>query len=190
MATFHRLENRSLVTGELGCHVCGSRYPVLDGVVYFGTAPSVAPQLDASDGAATAVAAIELAAFLDLSEHGRIVALTGSYCSFAHELADNFSARVFAANPRGTVSGSESVGVFHTTRLFPVAPDSLDGIALDDGTSAHDLADAIRCLRPEGRAVFSPDLAPPAGVVILARDKRMTVARKLPPLTTLNRASR
>ena len=35
VASADRLEDRDIVTGELGCPVCGARYPIAAGLAYF-----------------------------------------------------------------------------------------------------------------------------------------------------------
>ncbi len=187
VATFHRLENRELIEGELGCHVCGARYPVTRGVAWFGVEPAT---IDALGRPTSEIDVLELAAFLNLAEHGKSVAVTGAFGAASTEIAERFGARVFAVNPVSDTAGSEWVGVLHTTRLFPLAPGSLDGIVLDADVGAEQAERAIVYLGSGGRLVLAAGLPVPAGVEVMARDPRFTVAQKLPPLTTLGRGSR
>jgi len=186
VASATRLEARDIVVGELGCHVCGTEYPIVDGVADFtlGREPRYAPSADAGTSVLTGEdVAMRAAALLDLAEPGGFVVLTGAWGGCAPQLAE-LAPRVHLLlldPPAGAESG-DGISLARVCDDIPIRPAMCRGIALDPAhATPHLLTAAVDALRPRGRLVAPASLAVPPGVTELARDERHWVGAKEAP---------
>ena len=192
-AVTHASEGR-IVTGTLGCAVCGAEYAIREGNAHFGAAGHATA--DAGDAVAvTDDEVTRLAAMLNLDERGGVWALGGRWSAFGAALADMF-AKTSAASvpvrilllPDDTVPraadgraqerpASASPAILAIANAIPLAAGSLRGIAIDRASAGLGAA-AARVLAANGRLV-APVAAPvPAGVRELARDARHWVGER------------
>jgi len=164
------VSDRRILSGDLGCPVCGRVVPLIEGVVDFGGGV-------ASDGA-TALTAEALAAFLGLSGPGGFVALVGGITSLAADLAELLpGVRLALINPPpGTPDSSASV--LRAARL-PLKSGSMRGVAVGlDAAEPNWVAEAVRAVLPGLRVVVEGGEAPETGVEVLARAERCWVGKK------------
>lgn len=190
VASADRLEDRDIIAGELGCPVCGARYPIVDGVADFRdaaaktTAPLPArPPADASDRA------VRAAALLGLTEPGGLVVLAGSWGDLAHDVAALVEqVHVLAVDPSAHVSSGYGVSVARAGDMLPLRPDTVRGVCLDASHARMTFIEsAVAALRPSGR-LLAPAAAPlPAGIIERARDAHDWLGEKH-ELTSLARA--
>lgn len=190
VASADRLEDRDIVTGELGCPVCGARYPIAAGVADFRDPDArslpPAPARAAGDASERAVRA---AALLGLTEPGGLVVLAGSWGDAAHEVAALVEhVHVLAIDPAAHVSSGFGVSVARAGGTLPLRPDAVRGVALDAAhAGAPFIETSVAALRPSGR-LLAPAGAPcPPGIVERARDASDWLGEKH-ELTTLGRA--
>ena len=193
VASAYRMEARHIVSGELGCHVCGARYPVEDGVADFrelGSASAASPErapgppslTDQPYDAGPAELALRAAALLDLTSPGGLVVLAGSWSVAAPELAGGETAQrvqLLTFDPGAELRGGEGISIALTGRRLPLRPVTARGIALDESHSDPGyVASAAEALRP-GARLLAPLSAPiPPGLAELARDERFWLASK------------
>lgn len=193
VASADRLLDRDILTGELGCPVCGARYPILDGVADFRAAEArtPAPAAPAASPSELSERAIRAAALLGLTEPGGLVVLAGAWGEAAHEVAALVEGiHVLAVDPLGTVSSGFGVSVARAPDILPMRPESARAIALDDAhAGAAFLASSVAALKPSGRLLAPAPASIPAGVVERARDAHDWLGEKQ-DLTTLARAPR
>jgi len=194
VASADRLEDRDILAGELGCPVCGARYPIVDGVVDFRPAAARAP----ASGATAAPAprdvpdrALRAAALLGLTEPGGLVVLAGAWGDAAHEVAALAEGvHVLAVDPLGVVSSGVGVSVVRAADTLPMRPESVRAVALDDAHAVPPfLETSVAALRPSGRLLVPAGAGIPAGIVERARDAHEWLGEKQ-DLTTLARAPR
>ncbi len=190
VAQADRLEDRDILTGELGCPVCGARYPIVAGVADFrdpaarGAAP--APARAAAD---LPERALRAAALLGLTEPGGLVVLAGAWGDAAPDVAALVEGvHVLAIDPAAGVSSGFGVSVACAGAVLPLRPDSVRAIAIDAAHArAAFIESSVAALRPSGR-LLAPAAAPlPAGIAERARDTRDWLGEKH-ELTTLTRA--
>src|SRR3982751_5165107 len=88
-----QMDGRSVITGQLGCPVCGRTYPVKDGILDLGDAPAETP-------AATRLTADALGALAGLSGPGGYFSLVGQPASLWREFQEeNPGVALVAINP-------------------------------------------------------------------------------------------
>jgi len=166
------MEGRQVMSGELGCPICGRVVMIVDGVADFGGGV-------ASDGK-TALTAEAVAAFLGISGPGGYVGLVGGVTSLAEELARLLpDVGLVLVNPRLDVSAGSAAGILRAGRL-PLKAGSMRGIVLGadfsgDGGWARD---AVGAVLPGLRVVGEGGEAPEGGVELLARSPECWVGRK------------
>jgi len=186
-----------LLSGELGCPVCGAAYSLRDGAVWLvheGVRTHDADVVVRPDGNAPPVDRRDVdrrdadlrdvegtAALLDLSEPGMRTVLCGAYGTVAAALVDMTGARCIAiggAAERGLPAEVDQVRMLSRARL-PFADTCIDALAVD-ATYAALLADAARVVRVDGRVLAPSHLPVPHGLKELARDATEWVAVVLP----------
>lgn len=155
-----RMEGRRVISGDLGCPVCGKVVRVDEGVADFGEAPP-------SDGT-TSLSADALAACFGLSGPGGYLALAGGLASLGPELAALVpGVRLVLVNPPAGTRDADTGSVIRSARL-PLKTASMRGVAVGADLS-HDqawIADAARSVLP-GLRVVGEAGDPPSGMEIL-----------------------
>ena len=157
---------RDLRRAQLGCMRCRLEGEVRDGSVFLGAhhAHRDGPALAATDDAV-----LRLAALLGISDSHTLVLLSKRYAALAPMLAERHEAIVAVCG----VGGASAASVGHllvSEDRVPFADATFAAAALDATMSAATVADAIRCVRVNGRIVGEPALPVPLGVRELARD--------------------
>jgi uncharacterized protein YbaR (Trm112 family) len=168
-----RMQERHVIEGELGCHVCQAHYQIRNGIALFRTTadrhtkrtPEPAPDN----------AAMRLAAFLGLSEPGGVVLLMGRQAAAAPTLEMLVGdTQLVALNAARPLPGSALVGAVSAILAgtpLPLASGSCRGVAIDDlHATSEVLAEAVRVLKAGGRLVLPTGTELPEGITELARD--------------------
>jgi len=186
VAKFVQMSGRDFREGELGCPVCEARYPVREGVVYFSERERATHGRNTPSPDET----FELAVILDLSAPERTIVLVGSWSRFAKGLSDISQPRIFSVNGTGEHRGSEQIYEIVSSDAIPLAPDSIDAIALDSDSSEQLAQSAVRSLREAGRLVADANVSVPSEVSVIARDDNKWVAQKSAAFIPLRRANR
>jgi hypothetical protein len=166
------MDGRRVLRGDLGCPVCGSVVPLVDGITDFGGGTP-------SDGR-TGLTAEAVAAFLGLSGPGGYVALVGGITSLATEIAAVLpGVRLALVNPPAGTADS-LVGSVLRAGSLPLKSSSMRGVVLgaDLAPIAKWPVDAVRALLP-GLRIVSEGGEPPEGQVeVLARVEGCWVGKK------------
>ncbi|GLC26075.1 hypothetical protein [Roseisolibacter agri] len=170
---------RCLVRGTLGCPVCEAEFAIAGGVALFDGAGDAPRAADATSPAGDpAELAMRLAALLDLTTPGGIVAVGGAWEPALDPLLDVTDLHALVVEPVGQWVPREPFGAMRGDGL-PVAAGALRGVALDARTASADrVAAAVRALRPRGRLVAPAATPVPDGVRELARDERHWVGER------------
>ena len=167
MARADELVDRHLVSGELGCPVCGTRYPVREGVVDFAFGASGPVEYVAHEGLA-----VRAAALLGLTEPGGLVVLVGEWSAAANEMLElTENVQLLALDYARALRSGGALSLARIAEVLPLAAASARGIALDGAHATPALIEgAARALAPGGRLI-APAAAPiPASLQELARD--------------------
>lgn len=175
VSTFH---GRHIASGSLGCPICKTQYPVVDGAADF----TVAGHSSGADTGAPATDAgeddiLRARALLDLSEAGGVVATVGSAASLSGALEDSAECAILQVNPSGAALGPGVSTMWVDDRL-PLAPDALRGALVGDGASPELVASLVAAIRPKGRLVAPVSQPIPDGMNELARDDQQWVAMR------------
>ncbi len=151
VATSSRRVERHIMDGRLGCPVCRSTFPIVDGVVCFREPGATTVALPTDDDTA-----FRLAAQLHLVESGVPILLVGEWsCAAPALLGLNPTLVMFIGDTRLTLVTEDRVSVLRLPDgVLPLATGSLRGVALDTGhaTPAY-LAESARVVRAGGRLV-------------------------------------
>jgi hypothetical protein len=187
IASFTEMRGRDLWAGELGCHICGARYPVVRGIAQFsnGATAESADYGDAPGGDDV----VALAAMLDLTEPGKIIALSGEWARYANALSEMVDAGIFCVNASAAAGSNERI-CFLIAESVPIRSGILDGAAIGASDSDSMLQSAVRALKPGGRLVVAHPHKLPQALTLIAGDDIKWVAEKSRALTPLRRASR
>lgn len=171
-----RMEGRRVVTGTLGCPVCGRVVTLRDGWADFGSPPAAAA--DAAPGALTAPG---LHALLGLEGPGGFVALVAGAAALAADLAPLLPGVRFAlVNPAPGAADTEAASVLHAPRL-PLKASSMRAVALGApaGGDPRWVEEALAAVLPGNRLVVEGPLLERPEWEVLARTGGLWVARKL-----------
>jgi uncharacterized protein YbaR (Trm112 family) len=143
-----QVEHRVVVSGELGCPVCGETFRIKDGITRLGDPPDISssvPSLDA--GAAYA--------FLGLTGPGGYVVLVGGVALLGVELAGLLDGvHLVALNAPAGLPGGADVSVIGAGRI-PLKTGSVRGVVLGAGYGSDPawLEEAHRVVLPGLRIV-------------------------------------
>ena len=96
--------------------------------------------------------------------------------------------RVLVLNPPRSVEESETVGLLLVSRDIPLAPGSVQGVAIDESFATEILGTVVRILRPGGRVVGPAASQPPMELAVIARDDLHWIAEKAAEMLPLRRA--
>ncbi len=166
------MDGRRVVTGELGCPVCGRVVRVREGVAQFGAAPVPA-------GSSPDLTAEALSAFLGLHGPGGFVALAGSVGTLGPELLVRMPGIALAlVNPPAENLDTLEASVLRADRL-PLKQSSMRGVVLgpEFAAQADWIADAIRATLP-GLRIVALGAEPPETVEVLGRTAGCWVGQK------------
>jgi hypothetical protein len=192
VASAFRMEERDIVSGELGCHICGAHYPIESGVADFRELgspaasperpPGAPPPLSPPYGATPTELALRAAAIFEISSPGGVVALAGQWSAAAEPLAlGEISERVhvLALDPVTDIESGSGISIALTGRIPPLRPATVRAIALDDSHSDPTyVAGAAMALLP-GARLLAPITSPvPPGLAELTRDDFFWLASK------------
>lgn len=167
-----RMEGRRVLTGELGCPVCGHVVRLADGIADWGDAP---PAVEGTGLTAEAVAA-----FLGLSGPGGFALLAGGVTALASALARLMpGVRLVLVNPPAGTADSEDASVLRGPRI-PVKSGSMRGavIGADVSGSPDRVAECVAAVLPGLRIVGEGGEPPTAGVEILGESDGCWVLRR------------
>jgi hypothetical protein len=165
------MDGRRVLSGELGCPVCGRIVHLVAGAADFGGGTM-------SEGR-TALSAAAISAFLGLSGPGGYVALIGGVSSLAGELASALpDIGLVLVNPP-KAAPVEVAGVLRAARL-PIKSSSMRGIAVGADFAADPdwVKAAARSVLPGLRVVAEGGAPPEELVEVLARSPECWVGRK------------
>jgi hypothetical protein len=193
VASAYRMEDRDIVSGELGCHICGARYPVENGVADFRELgaesaasrerpPGPPPHPASPYGADPDDLALRTAALLELTSPGGVVVLAGQWSAAAERLAAGDvveRVHVLALDPTVDLRSGNGISIALTSGRPPLRPVTVRGIALDARHSDPSyVASAAESLLP-GARLLAPLSAPlPPGLSELTRDDHFRLAEK------------
>ena len=167
-----RMEGRRVVSGNLGCPVCGRVVRVEAGIADFDGSPP-------SDGT-TALSADALAAFFGISGPGGYVALAGGVTVLAGQLAELLpGVRLVLVNPPPGTQDSDQGSVLRSSRL-PLKTGSMRAVAVGRGLARDPawIQDAVRAVLPGLRVVAEGGAPPQSGVEIIGAVDGVWVGRK------------
>src|SRR3954466_8739569 len=142
-----KMDGRSVVSGQLGCPVCGRTYSVRDGILELGSAPA--------EGTGTRLTADALAALAGLSGPGGYFTLVGPLGSLATEFREsNPGVALVAINPPADVVDAPAISVIWAARI-PLKSRSMRGVALGPrfGDDPFWIGEATRVVLPGLRIV-------------------------------------
>jgi uncharacterized protein YbaR (Trm112 family) len=139
---------RSVLTGDLGCPVCGRMYRVVNGIVDFGGGSADEPPQSALD--ADAVLALS-----GLSGGGGYLALVGGVARNHAELAESLAGvGLVGINPPRVLEDSPGFSILRGATI-PLKSSSMRGVVLGPGfgSDPHWIREALRVTLPGLRVV-------------------------------------
>jgi uncharacterized protein YbaR (Trm112 family) len=157
-----RIEDRSVVAGQLGCPVCGRTFELKDGILDLGGAPDWPDETD------TVLDAGALTALTGLHGPGGYLALVGSVASLWREVAElNPGVAVVAVNPAAGVSDAPGISVLRAGRI-PLKSGAMRGVVLGKrfGAESDWVSEAARVVLP-GLRVVGEGPNPSPGIIDL-----------------------
>ena len=157
-----QVENRSVLTGQLGCPVCGRTFELKNGVLDLGGA------LDWSDNGDSLLDAAAITALTGLHGPGGYLTLVGNVASMWREVAElNPGVALVAVNPPSGIAEAPGISVLRAGRL-PLKSGSMRGVVLGRSYGAKEdwISEAARVVLPGLRVVGEgPD--PSSGLIDL-----------------------
>jgi uncharacterized protein YbaR (Trm112 family) len=178
VAAFNKIDGRDVIEAKLGCPVCRREYFIRDGIADFGGT------IGADSGDEDPV---RTAALLDLTSPGKTVLLAGAFGRVSSKVVEMTQSTAVSLNAAAANRDDRILEVLTDSRI-PLASDSLDGVALDRAHSTESfIAEALRLLRPGGRALTSVAGNPTSVFQEIARDDHHILSEKKPSFTTLLR---
>ena len=171
VATIDRAEDRDIIDGVLGCPSCLAEYPIRDGVVMFDAGVSRPRYEQPSEQDV-----VRLAAALDLVDPRMTAVLHGSWGAYAPMLRGVSPVPLLLVNPPGGITSGDGVSIV-LAATAPIAPSSVNAVAIDAGANGAMIASLARALRGGGRVVGPVTMALPGKLVEITRDSELWVAR-------------
>jgi uncharacterized protein YbaR (Trm112 family) len=193
VAAVREMAGRHIRSGTLGCPICGSEYPIDEGVLRYDAAAPIPAVIQAELPSDDDV--IRHAALLGLTGDAGAVVLAGMRALLGPRLAVVTGVQVLAVNPPNPAAAiGGGMSAILVDGPLPLAAGVLRGAALDAASRETPGADSVvRALRAGGRLVLPADVPLPQGVRELARDAIDVVAEReaaatRPVRLTINRA--
>jgi hypothetical protein len=137
------MEGRSVLTGDLGCPVCGRTFQLANGVFDTGDAPATTVANSVLDADA-------ITTLVGLHGPGGYLTLVGAPAALWSEVAElNPGVALVAVNPPSQVSDGPGVSVLRSSRL-PIKSGSMRGVVL-----GRPFADDSAWVKEAARVVLS-----------------------------------
>jgi uncharacterized protein YbaR (Trm112 family) len=171
VATIDRAEDRDIIEGTLGCPSCLAEYPIRDGIVVFDAGASRPEYRRPSEQDV-----VRLAAALDLVDPRMTAVLNGSWGAYAPMLRGVSPVPMLLVNPPEGITSGDGVSIV-LAATAPIAPSSVNAVAIDGSASSAMIASLARALRGGGRMVGPVTMALPDNLVEITRDSELWVAR-------------
>lgn len=171
VATIDHAEDRDIIDGTLGCPTCLAEYPIRDGVVMFDAGVSRPEYQQPSERDV-----VRLAAALDLVDPRMTAVLDGSWGAYAPMLRGVSPVPLLLVNPPEGITSGDGVSIV-LAATAPIAPSSVNAVAIDAGSSGPMISSLTRGLRGGGRMVGPATMALPDNLVEITRDSDLWVAR-------------
>jgi uncharacterized protein YbaR (Trm112 family) len=189
VAAFHKMQDRFVIEGRLGCPVCSASYSISGGVVDLRDEQEslpFMPEIPATENGGDN--AMRVAAMLGLLKPGSVAVLVGMDADLAGDISEISHAKIISLNSQNRQSMErENVAAVISGAHFPLASASVDGVMLERGSPESAVAESLRVLRTGGRLVADAGLALSGSVRELARDDHYVVAESTGPLLSLRR---
>jgi uncharacterized protein YbaR (Trm112 family) len=144
-----RMEGRSVLTGRLGCPVCGGTFELENGVLDLGDAP------DWAENGNSLLDAAAITALTGLHGPGGYLTLVGNVATMWREVAQlNPGVALVAVNPPSDVTYGAGISVLRAGRI-PLRSGSMRGVVLGRtfGGSADWVSEGARVVLPGLRVV-------------------------------------
>lgn len=144
-----QMEARSVITGQLGCPVCGRTFSIREGILDLGDAP------EPGAAAAPRLGADALTPLAGLHGSGGYFALVGSLAALCQEFQEaNPGVALVAINPPAEVPDAPGVSVIRSGRI-PLKSRSMRGVALGQpyADDPYWIGEAARVVLPGLRIV-------------------------------------
>ncbi|HEY3011210.1 MAG TPA: hypothetical protein VGJ36_00590 [Gemmatimonadales bacterium] len=157
-----RMEGRSVLSGQLGCPVCGRTFEIVDGVLDTGPAP------DVIDSRGTALDADGLLALTGLHGPGGYLVLVGPVASLWREIGElNPGVALVGINPDRAVTDAPALSVLRGGRI-PLKSRVMRGVVLGRpyADDPYWVGEAARVVLP-GLRVVGEGADPPADTIDL-----------------------
>jgi uncharacterized protein YbaR (Trm112 family) len=189
VAAFHKMQDRFVIEGRLGCPVCSASYSISGGVADLREEQEslpFMPEIPATENGGDN--AMRVAAMLGLLKPGSVAVLVGMDADLAGDISEISHAKIISLNSQNRQSMErENVAAVISGAHFPLASASVDGVMLERGSPESAVAESLRVLRTGGRLVADAGLALSGSVRELARDDHYVVAESTGPLLSLRR---
>jgi uncharacterized protein YbaR (Trm112 family) len=159
-----RIEGRSVVTGQLGCPICGRTFELSEGVLDTG---------DGQDPGASSASDLDvdaLIALAGLSGPGGYLTLVGPVASLWKDFAAlNPGVGLVAVNPGPEVTDAPALSVLRSGRI-PLKSRSMRGVVLGRpyADDPHWVGEAARVVLPGLRVVGEGTDPPPEAIELMA----------------------
>lgn len=168
-----RTQARHILDGVLGCPVCRSEYPIVDGVADFSEGNAIVTR---SRTAPSGEQATRLAAFLGLDDATGFATLVGEWGTQAYELRDIAECPILLVDPPAEIVAAPGLSIIRTAgRALPMATGASRGVAVDPAARTDEGA---RVTKVKGRLVAPAGAPLPDGVRELARDAELWVGER------------
>jgi len=154
----HRMEERRVLQGDLGCPNCRERYPVADGFADLRPPPRdpLPPAFPSPVPPADPQETVRIAAMLGITEGPGFVLLAGTAATHAAALArmvEGLECLVPEAEAQGW-GEEQGVSRLAVEGRFPLQDRMLRGAVLGGGDATHLLAEVLRTVGFPGRVVI------------------------------------
>jgi len=173
----HRMKDRDVTDGTLGCPVCKAEFPIRDGIARFDQSNGRRTQPFEPDESE----ALRIAALLSLTDPRGYAILAGEAGSQAPRLRELTDVQLLLIDPPADVAMGRGISGLTANKALPMLPlahDSARAIAFDDSVTANELEARLPVVSVGGRILAPVGLPLPAGVTELARDERHWLAER------------
>lgn len=191
VAASDRTEERVILSGVLGCPVCGTEYPITHGVTRFdgGIGAPAEPMAASQPERISDDNALRTAALLDATDRTRLLLFIGAPLMLVRSVQELTGARAIAVNPPDEANAmarpladDPPLAVVRLERAAPRLPLTsgvITGVWLHAMDDAGLLVTALPATRASARIVAPVSLPVPEDVRVLVRDDEVWVGESM-----------